>query len=291
MIVSLLNTFVPEFGKSPLVDVSEAPVALPAIRRSGVAHTFILHVVSSAHAHYTFEMQAKSKIMFHERALFYGCSTYSKQLAEFEMDRESWYVKLKPVIAEQVLDYDTQRITGLSGPVPDNLVERVRKHPMQPGQFIKHFMLRDEKSGQVIDHLQLVQIELPRAKRGLFPPNPEFSLTDWWLSVLRYSSDYDDDLIKQTSAYMPEEIRMALERLRLSTWNPELQKEYSTNLVDRDAYATVLAVERAEGLAEGLAKGRADILKPLLRSRRLSRDVSSVLGLTDDEVARLLNED
>ncbi len=153
------------------------------------------------------------------------------------MDGESWYVKLKPVIAVQVLDYDTQRVTGLSGPVADKLVERVRK------QFIKHFMLRDAKSGQVIDHLQFVQIELPRAKQSLFPPTPGFTLTEWWLSVLRYSSDYDDETIERSGADMPEVIRMALARLRLSTWNPELQAEYRTNLVDRDAYATVLAVE------------------------------------------------
>ena len=301
LIVSLLNTFVPEFESNPVVEVSEASIALPAIRCRGEAHTFMdLHVVSSVGVHYIVEMQAKRKIIFDERALFYGCSTYCKQLAESEMGGESWYVKLKPVIAVQVLDYDTQRVIGISGPVADNLVERVRKHAMKPGQFIKHFMLRDAKSGQVIDHLQLVQIELPRAKQGLFPPTPEFTLMEWWLSVLRHSSDYDDDIIERIGADMPEVIRMALARLRLSTWNPQLQAEYRTNLVDRDAYATVLAVERAEGRLEGRLQGRlqgelegrlqerSELTNRLLRSGRFSREeVISMLRLSDDEAARL----
>ncbi len=40
---------------------------------------------------------------------------------------------------------------------------------------------------------------------------------------------------------------MALSRLKLSTWNPGLQWEYWTNLVDKDAFATVLAVDKAGG--------------------------------------------
>ncbi len=119
---------------------------------------------------------------------------------------------------------------------------------------------------------------------------------EWWLSVLRHSSDYDDEIIERSGADMPEVIRMALARLRLSTWNPQLQAEYRTNLVDRDAYATVLAVERAEGRLEGRARARlqgrlqerSELTNRLLRSGRFSREeVISMLRLSDDEAARL----
>jgi hypothetical protein len=48
---------------------------------------------------------------------------------------------------------------------------------------------------------------------------------------------------------------MALDRLLLSKWTPDMITEYEIDLVDRDAYASVLAGERAEGEQVGMAKG------------------------------------
>ena len=107
IVISFLNSFIPAFREDPIVDVEEAPVALPALRRSGEKQTFMdLHVISSSKVHYIIEMQSQRHVMFDERALFYAASTYSRQFSEKELNTADWYFKLKPVIALQILDYD-----------------------------------------------------------------------------------------------------------------------------------------------------------------------------------------
>ena len=260
IVISFLNSFIPAFRGDPIVDVEEAPVALPALRRPGEKQTFMdLHVISSSNVHYIIEMQAQRHVMFDERALFYAASTYSRQLSEKELSTEDWYIKLKPVIALQILDYDTNRIRGLKAVVPDTLVTRVREHPLPEGEFIKHYMLTDETSGQKIDYLQMVQVELPRAeeKQMLFPPQEGFRLIDWWVSVLRHANNYTDEVIEHFYSQrkiMPENIYKALRRLDLTSWNPRETKEYQEDIARRDLYQTTLAVEREEGMAYGIAK-------------------------------------
>ena len=61
-----------------------------------------LHVISAQKTHYIIEMQAKRHVMFDERALFYACSTFARQLSERDLSAENWYLNLKPVIALQV---------------------------------------------------------------------------------------------------------------------------------------------------------------------------------------------
>ena len=132
IVISLLNCFVPVFSGDPIVEVKEAPVTIPALRRPGEKQTFMdLHAISSQGTHYIIEMQAQRLVMFDERALFYACATYAHQLSERELSRGNWYTNLKPVIALQVLDYDTNRIRGLKAEVADTLVGRVVKHPLR----------------------------------------------------------------------------------------------------------------------------------------------------------------
>ena len=260
IVISFLNSFIPAFRGDPIVEVKEAPVALPALRRSGEKQTFMdLHVISSSKVHYIIEMQAQRHVMFDERALFYAASTYSRQFSENDLNTADWYFKLKPVIALQILDYDTNRVRGIKAVVPDTLVARVREHSLPEGEFIKHYMLTDKTSGQKIDYLQMVQVELPRAeeKQMLFPPQEGFSLIDWWVSVLRHANNYTDEVIKQfynERKIMPEEIYKALKRLDLTSWNPRETKEYHEDIARRDLYQTTLAVEREEGMAYGIAK-------------------------------------
>ena len=256
IVISFLNSFIPAFRGDPIVDVEEAPIALPAIRRPGEKQTFMdLHVISSSNVHYIIEMQAQRHVMFDERALFYAASTYSRQLSEQELSTEDRYIKLKPVIALQILDYD--RIRGF-----DSLVTRVREHPLPEGEFIKNYMLRDETSGQKIDYLQMVQVVLPLAedKQMLFPPQEGFRLIDWWISVLRHANKYTDEVMEHFYSQrqiMPEIIYKALRRLDLTSWNPRETKEYREEIFPRYLYETTLAVEREEGRKEGMAYARA----------------------------------
>jgi predicted transposase/invertase (TIGR01784 family) len=229
-------------------------------KAKGDRQTFMdYHVISDTGNHFIVEMQSKRHVMFDERALFYSCSTYSSQLSERVLNGPDWYSQLKPVIALQVLDYDSQRVRGIKSHVPDDLVARVKSNPMMDGQYVKHYVLTDETSGQKIKHLQLIQVELPRAKATHpYPPNDDCSERDWWLSLLCHSNRFTVDMVQNER--VPEAIQMALDRLLLSKWSPELQEEYKIELFDRDAYASVLAAERAEGEDVGLATAAKSLL-------------------------------
>ena len=98
-----------------------------------------LHV-KTAKTHYIIEMQAKRHVMFDERALFYACSTYSKQLRQERLVKGvPWYCELKPIIAIQILDYDSSRVMeSTAAGVSDSLVRRAEGHPMTEGKFFKH---------------------------------------------------------------------------------------------------------------------------------------------------------
>jgi len=293
IVISLLNCFVPAFRGDPIVEVKEAPVAIPALRRPGEKQTFMdLHVVSSQGAHYIIEMQAQRHVMFDERALFYASATYARQLSERELSTENWYLNLKPVIALQVLDYDTNRIRGLKAEVPDTLVGRVKKYPLQEEQFIKHYLLRDQQSGQEIDYLQMVQVELPRAERGkqLFPPQADFSLSDWWVSILHYAHQYTSEEVKrlyQEERIMPEDIYKALNRLDLQQWNPRETKEYQEDLTRRDLYATTLAVEREEGEKIGREEERRTIARSMKLEGLSGEVIAKITGLMVEEIESL----
>jgi len=263
-IISFLNTFVPAFYNDRVKTVTPAPISIPILPRTGFKQTFMdAHVVSEKGIHYIIEMQAKRHIYFDERALFYACSTYASQIGEENFKDKLWYLKLKPVIALQVLDYDTNRVTGLkeeSG-VIDTLLQRVRTNPLPEKDFVKHFLMTCQKSAQKLDHLQIVQVELGRVKEKLYPPHKEFTELDWWLSTFKFAGKYTQNYImelEEQGIIMPKVIKAAFERLRYSKWNPKEIREYKSDVTDRENDALMLEVERAEGRAEGEAKGRAE---------------------------------
>lgn len=47
--------------------------------------------------------------------------------------------------------------------------------------------------------MQMIQIELPRAKHNTFPPRNDFSLTDWWLSILKFAPQYTQEKSMNTN--------------------------------------------------------------------------------------------
>jgi hypothetical protein len=174
--------------------------------------------------------------------LFNACSTYSQQSSKGKFSEEGWYENLKPVISLQILDYDTNRITGIKDIVADNLVDRVKKNPQLEDQSIKHFLLTDWKSKRVINHFQLVQVELPRAEksRKLFPPEVDFTDFEWWISIFRHANDYTDEVIKKFERIMPEPIVKASKRLDLRVWNSKTFSEYMESFLNRrDLYEAI----------------------------------------------------
>lgn len=252
-LLSFLNTFVPDLQNDPATDVDTAPLPIPALPRTGDSKlTFMdMHVTSQKGVHYIVEMQAIRHLMFDERSLYYLCNTYGRQLSEKQLQQREWFLSLKPTIAIQVLDYDTNRARGLQDKqgITDSLPSRVNTYPMKAGNSVKHFKFQDTLSGQTMDYLQMIQIELPRYQKNLYPPKADFTEKDWWFSVLKYSSRYkpeDIESLKKQGVKLPGFIEKGFERLDVQKWNPQLQNEYRVQAVDRDLYADTLAVERRE---------------------------------------------
>ena len=291
IIKSFLNTFVPDFAHDPVREVRNDSVAIPKLPTDRIKQTFMdMHVVSQSGCHYVIEMQAHRHINFDERALYYAAATYSQQISEQEFRDPMWYRNLNPTIAIQVLGYDTNRARGMHDKISDNLIERVKNNPMQENQFMKHYVMTDKHSGQEIRHLQMIQIELPRARKNAFPPKKDFSLTDWWLSIFKFAPQYTQETIvalKKQGIIMPPVITQALERLYFPKWNPKEIQEYKTDTIEKEKYATEFASERAEGKAEGKAEGEVTG-----KAELLIKQLEAKFGvLTQNYVEQILSAD
>jgi predicted transposase/invertase (TIGR01784 family) len=274
--------------------VKDAPTAVPALKGAkGDKQLYMdVHVVSSQGTHYIIEMQSKRHIMFDERILFYACGTFAQQLTEKELSDKNWYTNLKTVIALNVVDYNSNLVRGLTLPgTVDNMLERVRDHPLKDGDFIKHYKLTDKASGQEIDHLQLVQVELPRAVKDnpLFPPKEDFDLQDWWVSVLKYTNQYNSEMVEEwyKKGAMPEVIYMAMRRLYLPDWNPRDRDAYQVELVDIDAFALTLEVSKASGIKEGIKEEKERVAHALKGSGVSVEAIAQCTGLSVDAISLL----
>lgn len=294
---SFLQAFVPSFASDPIAFIESCPVAIPVLREKGEKQTFMdLHVRTQNGTRYIIEMQAKRHIMFDERALYYACATYANQLTSTQLQDEHWYHNLRPVIAIQVLDYDSNRAQGIKlpeGVKSDTLIERVKERPLAQDQYIKHYALSDRYSRQMIDYLQMIQVELPRAKPVLKKKrkdHAQFSDAEWWVELFCFSSEYTEGRIlelKATGVIIPEFFEKALHRLDMNVWAPKMQREYEVDLTDRETYATVLAVERKEGREEGKIEERKAIALEMLNEGLSDEMILKLSKLTAEELAEL----
>ncbi|OZA42504.1 MAG: hypothetical protein B7X84_05855 [Alphaproteobacteria bacterium 17-39-52] len=153
--------------------------------------------------------------------------------------------------------------------------------------------MTDQQSGQTIDHLQMIQIELPRAKKTLFPPSNTFTEQDWWLSLFKHATEYksaDLEGMVSQGLIIPDVINKALDRLRLSKWVPGLVHAYEKETVDFNEYATMFATERAEGRAEGELKVRRSVALNLLAQQVAFSVISAATGFSEEEVEALKSE-
>lgn len=299
---SFLNCFVPDFDTDPVDDViEELPTALPALKKKGEKQTFMdMHVATRSGVHYIIEMQARRHERFDERALYYAASTYSRQLTEKDLNKNRWYTMLRPVIALQILDFDTNKITQKkkdkrtpstlkdteAAHLLDRIIERVMKNPLPEGHYVKDFLMTCQNSGQKLDDLRLLQIELPRA-HAQFPPTNAFTDKDWWLSVLCHSEKYTHEQIEQLEKEginIPPHIKLAFHRLDYSIWAPEMQVEYKEEISDRANFKTTLAVEFEEGKIEGKSEERRGFVLKMLSKKMDDESILELSGITIDEL-------
>ena len=306
LLISFLNTFVPAFRGDHVQRVEAMSSSVPILPKKGEKTTFMdLRVQSETGTHYIVEMQARRHALFDERALYYAASVYARQALGRLGREKTWYYHLKPVIALQILDYDTNRVRGING-LPDSVkgddisfVERVKGAPMRNDQFIKHYMMTDLISGQKIDYLQLLQIELPRAER-IKPPKhmTKEDIQEWWIHILAHAGDYtqeDVNRMYQHDKVMPDIIYKAFDRLDVNKWNPTMVKDYKDDLIEKERYSAVLEVEKAEGERRGERrgeirgekKGKEKIARKMLDRGRPIAEIGEYTGLTPQEIENL----
>jgi hypothetical protein len=231
--LSLLNCIVPDFEHDPIRSLKAAPVD-QEIRDSDDDSRSLrmdFHAVTDRLEHVVVEMQFKRHILFDERALAHAAAAFFQQLQETRsFQKGSWFKSLRKTYAIQFLNYDSNKIIGIKDPfVKDLMVERVQKHPMKDGDFMKWYVFTDKFSGQEIDHLQLLQIELPRAESlGLFPLSRDFDEKRWWMSLFNHAREYTPEIVEQLykEGIMPQGIYDGLKRMEIKRWNPTLQKKY-----------------------------------------------------------------
>ena len=87
---------------------------------------------------------------------------------------------------------------------------------------------------------------------------------------------------------IPDVITKALERLRLSKWVPHLVHAYEKETADPfDEYATMFAVERAEGKEKGKLEEKREIALNLLAQNVDIKVISVATGLSEEEIETL----
>ena len=274
---SIINCFVPDFEKDQIEELRVLSPAIPRLKVGTEKQVFMdYHAITKQGQHVVIEMQKRRHIMFDERALFYLCHTYADQLSNEALAETAWYLNLKKVYAINFVDYDTNNARGIeSDKSNDTLIDRVRDNKMGDTNYIKHYMFTDQYSKQVIDHLQLIQVELPRADRilglGKFvnelntgeklniekEVSPEM-YRKLWLTVMKRSTNLED----KAEGNMPEDVTKGLGKLKYSGWKEETKTEYVKEVSEEEIYAADIndkvQAARDEGLEKGLAKGREE---------------------------------
>lgn len=286
-VACFLNACIPFFRRNNVKNIVQRSTAIPTLKSRDHPRQRVMdiRVLTEDGTHVLVEMQARRHINFDERALFYACNAFGRQLTDAQMQSDAWYTHLKPVIAVQVLGYDSNRVVGIkSTNVADTLKVRVEARPMRKKQFMKKYSFSDRTSGQTLPHLQLIQIELPRADAHfqLFPPKRSFTKQQWWLSLLSHSEDYTREMVNNPALRVPAEIKEAFQQLDLQLWGTSELVEYKKDLIQREEFAEMFEAERMEGIAIGKMEGWVRMISNGVVN------VDKVLSiLTQEEIAQL----
>ena len=165
-----------------------------------------------------------------------------------------------------------------------------------PNHWYHHYQLVNvsKPKREVIEHLQLVFIELPK-----FPveSTTEKRLRLLWLRFMR-EINQDTRVVSEELLSIPE-ISEAVQLTEEAAYTPgELRayEEYWDAVsVEKTLKTAWWASGRAEGLAEGLAEGRAegekraklDMAKQLLQHGLSKEEIATVTGLSIDQLRKL----
>ena len=276
LLMSFLNAVLPLPVDSPIVELtylpSEQVPAIPEFKRT-IADAKCKDAKGRA---FVVEMQMNWTDSFKQRLLFGASQAFVKQL-----DKGKDYVLLQPVYG-----------LGLVAEIYDTL----------SSEWYHHYQLvkKGSQDGDIIDHLQLIFIELPK-----FPVHSEEKkkLRLLWLRFLREI----DEKTKTVSHELLEvpEIAEAVELAEESAYTKAELAFYESywdqvrreKTLMSEKYTKGLEVGKAEGKAEGLAEGaargkaegKAEVAKRMLKRGASLEVIVEDTGLTYQELEQIKN--
>lgn len=276
LLMSFLNAVLPLPVDSPIVELtylpSEQVPAIPEFKRT-IADAKCKDAKGRA---FVVEMQMNWTDSFKQRLLFGASQAFVKQL-----DKGKDYVLLQPVYG-----------LGLVAEIYDTLSPDWYHHY----QLVK----KGSQDGDIIDHLQLIFIELPK-----FPVHSaeEKNLRLLWLRFLREI----DEKTKTVSHELLEvpEIAEAVELAEESAYTQAELAFYESywdqvrreKTLMSEKYTKGLEAGKAEGKAEGLAEGeargkaegKAEVAKRMLKRGVSLEVIIEDTGLTYQELEQVKN--
>ena len=262
LLISFLNALLPLPANSPIVSLTylqneQIPV-IPEFKRT-IAD---VKCTDSEGRVFIVEMQMNWTDNFKQRLLFGTSQAFVKQL-----DKGQEYKFLQPVYGLGLVAEIYEKTT------PD---------------WYHHYQLvkkGDANHSNVIEHLQLIFIELPK-----FPVRSESEkkLRLLWLRFLR-EIDEKTTTVSGDLLAVPE-IAQALELAEESAYTPGELNLYESYWDQVSREKTLLMDKYAEGKAEGIAEGIAKIAINMLKANRPLDEISLFTGLSQDEILNLNNK-
>lgn len=262
LLKSFLNAVLPLASDSPIVDLVHLPLeqipTIPEFKR-----TFADVKCTDAQGRvFIVEMQMNWTDSFRQRLLFGTSQALVKQL-----DKGQEYRLLQPVY-------------GLG------LVAEI--YEKTSPQWYHHYRLVNQDKGHgtqdVIEHLQLIFIELPK-----FPVHSpdEKRLRLLWLRFLREIDEHTQTVSPELLA-VPE-IAEAVELAEEAAYSPAELAFYESYWDGVRREKTLLVDKYAEGLAQGRAEGIEQIALNMLKANKPVEEIVLLTGLSAQELARLDN--
>jgi len=259
LLISFLNALLPLPSSSPIVSLTylqneQVPV-IPEFKRT-IADVKCTDAQGRV---FIVEMQMNWTDHFKQRLLFGTSQAFVKQLEKGEE-----YKFLQPVY-------------GLG--IVAEIYERTTSDWYHHYQLVKK---GDVDHSDVIEHLQLIFIELPK-----FPiqSSDEKKLRVLWLRFLREIDEKTTSVSKDLLA-IPE-IAQAVALSEESAYTPGELTLYESYWDQISREKTLIMDKYAEGKAEGKVEGKIEIVINMLKDNEPLDKISRFTGLSQDEILKL----
>jgi predicted transposase/invertase (TIGR01784 family) len=262
LLISFLNALLPLPSNSPIVTLtylqSEQVPVIPEFKRT-IAD---VKCTDSNGRVFIVEMQMNWTDHFKQRLLFGTSQAFVKQLG-----KGAEYKFLQPVYGLGIVAEIYEKTTS---------------------EWYHHYQLvkkDDAQNSDVIEHLQLIFIELPK-----FPiqSTVEKKLRLLWLRFLR-EVDEKTTTVSNDLLEVPE-IAQAIELAEESAYTPGELILYESYWDQVSREKTLIMDKYAEGLAEGIEQGIEKIAINMLKANKPLDEISLFTGLSEDAIAKIKNK-